>query len=435
MKISKYNINYGNLDQSHIDLLKKQIQEGNDIPVRYYVEENEKYIIDGGHAFTAYSQLGKEPPYLIEVKFTTPEDMVALSRHCNVNRIQQTPVSYAESIVKEVELRLNIQDKEVKSVFIKYEKVKERGDNSVGVDVYTKERIIEDIFSNEPITPITFRITYLPLLNLPEPIKKKVDKGELGISHAGELAKIKNKEKQKKVAKIVEEDDLSYRDTKEIVGRIEKRKESPEYAAYQVHEQKAMKRLSEAPEHKIKLEKAETPPLPEGKFNIIYADPPWEYDFSVSDSRAIESHYSTMSLEEICEFREKGEFDKHIADDAILFLWVPVPKDREGQKVIEAWNFEYKTGMVWVKDKIGMGYYIRNKHELLMIATRGLPELPKSANRPESVINAPRTKHSKKPEAVYEIIEKMYPNGAYLELFARSQRKGWTSWGAEIEND
>ena len=162
------------------------------------------------------------------------------------------------------------------------------------------------------------------------------------------------------------------------------------------------------------------------KFDIIYADPPWEYDFSLSTSRAIESHYSTMPLEQICNMKIPAK------DDSVLFLWVPQPKLREGLKVIEAWGFEYKTGMVWIKNQKGMGYYVRGKHELLLIAIKGKPAIPLPENRPESVIEEPRAKHSKKPEKVYELIEQMYPNGKYLELFARTKRERWASWGNEI---
>jgi len=195
------------------------------------------------------------------------------------------------------------------------------------------------------------------------------------------------------------------------------------HAAYQ-----KVKRLKQIEKQKEAVGEIKPIEEIEDKFDIIYADPPWEYDFSVSDSRAIESHYPTMKLDEICRLKIP------VAENAVLFLWVPQPKLREGLKVIAAWGFEYKTGMVWVKDKIGMGYYVRGKHELLLIATKGKPELPLPENRPESVIEAPRTNHSEKPKIIYDIIEKMYPNKRYLELFARSQHDGWVAWGLCHEN-
>jgi len=170
-------------------------------------------------------------------------------------------------------------------------------------------------------------------------------------------------------------------------------------------------------------------PIPEGKFSIIYADPPWQYEFSISTSRGTENHYPAMELEKIKEIKVPA------ANNAMLFLWAPAPLIRQGLEVLEAWGFSYHTNMVWLKDKIGMGYYARMKHELLLIGTKGegigtpLPE-----NRPESVIFAERTEHSKKPDVFYEIIEKMYPKHSKIELFARNKRDGWETWGNEIQD-
>ena len=171
------------------------------------------------------------------------------------------------------------------------------------------------------------------------------------------------------------------------------------------------------------------PILPEDKYDIIYADPPWEYEFTEAPNRTIEKEYPTMNLKDICNLKIP------CSDNSILFLWVTSPKlIPEGVEVIKSWGFEYKTSMVWIKDRIGMGYYARNRHEFILIGTKGSPGVPEPANRPDSVINAPRTEHSKKPEIVYELIEKMYPNRKYLELFARNKREKWKSWGNEIES-
>lgn len=166
---------------------------------------------------------------------------------------------------------------------------------------------------------------------------------------------------------------------------------------------------------------------PSGKYPIIYADPPWRYEHAPmeSPSRAIENQYPTMSLEEICALRVRDI----ATDDAVLFLWATAPKLAESMQVIEAWGFEYRTCMCWVKDKIGMGYYVRNQHELLLIARRGEPAKPAEARRPSSVMHAPRTKHSAKPAEFAAAIEAMYPDWPKVELFSRSHRKGWAAWG------
>jgi len=169
------------------------------------------------------------------------------------------------------------------------------------------------------------------------------------------------------------------------------------------------------------------PELPVGVFNIVYADPPWQYDFSRSPTRAIENQYPTMELEQI----KKMPFPA-IAEDAVLLMWATSPKLKDALEVVDAWGFEYKTNMVWVKDKIGMGYYARQQHELLLIAGKGRSVVPKEEDRPPSIIEAPRLEHSSKPPEVRDIIQGMYPNGKAIELFARERLSGyWTSWGNE----
>jgi N6-adenosine-specific RNA methylase IME4 len=162
-----------------------------------------------------------------------------------------------------------------------------------------------------------------------------------------------------------------------------------------------------------------------GTYPVIYADPPWRYDVVESESRAIENHYPTMSNEDIYAL----PIQSLCTDDAVLFLWATSPKLVEAIQVVAAWGFTYKTCMVWVKDKIGMGYYARQQHELLLIATRGAPPTPAPADRPSSIVNAPRDAHSAKPTEFYELIERMYPALPKIELFCRSPRDGWSAWG------
>jgi len=172
------------------------------------------------------------------------------------------------------------------------------------------------------------------------------------------------------------------------------------------------------------------PSLPEGIFDIILADPPWPYYLPLRG--APDAHYKTMSLEDICSLEVEGvSIQEKIADNAILFLWATNPQNKVAHRVIESWGFTYVTNMAWVKDRWGTGYYLRGKHELLLIAKRGDIPPPIEEVRPSSVLNAPVREHSRKPDEVYDMIEKMYPNRRYLELFARNVREGWTAWGLE----
>lgn len=161
-----------------------------------------------------------------------------------------------------------------------------------------------------------------------------------------------------------------------------------------------------------------------GTFEVLYADPPWRYD-DAEPSRDLDNQYPTMTLDAIKALKVPA------GRDAILFLWATSPKLREALDVMEAWGFTYRTNLVWVKDKIGMGYYARQRHELLLVGKRGDHPTPDPENRPDSVLEAPRVKHSAKPDRAYETIERMYPNASRVELFARSRRDGWTSWGNE----
>jgi N6-adenosine-specific RNA methylase IME4 len=158
-------------------------------------------------------------------------------------------------------------------------------------------------------------------------------------------------------------------------------------------------------------------------FPVIYADPPWRYDYSETESRAIENQYPTMTIEDICALKIPA------TEDAILFLWTTSPKLQEGLRVVKEWGFNYRTCAVWDKQKIGMGYYFRQQHEILLVATRGSIPAPEPSNRPGSVFSFKRGEHSSKPHEVAEIIERMYPEFSKLEMFCRSPRAGWSVWG------
>lgn len=181
-----------------------------------------------------------------------------------------------------------------------------------------------------------------------------------------------------------------------------------------------------------KLEKAHmkgSPPMPVDIYDIIYADPPWKFRFSECLTRTVEQHYSTMETEDIADLAIPS------SENAVLFLWVINSHLEEGLTVLKSWGFEYITNFVWVKDKIGLGYYHRGQHELLLICKKGKMPFPETHSRFSSVIQAPRKEHSAKPETVYEMIEAMYPNRRYLELFSRNSRQGWAMWGNELPDE
>jgi N6-adenosine-specific RNA methylase IME4 len=97
-----------------------------------------------------------------------------------------------------------------------------------------------------------------------------------------------------------------------------------------------------------------------------------------------------------------------------------------------AWGFGYKTHAIWDKVKLGMGYWFRGRHELLLVGTRGGFSPPPEEVRYPSVFAARRGEHSAKPECVYEMIESMFPGACRVEFFARKAREGWTPWGNQL---
>jgi N6-adenosine-specific RNA methylase IME4 len=115
----------------------------------------------------------------------------------------------------------------------------------------------------------------------------------------------------------------------------------------------------------------------------------------------------------------------------VLFLWATAPKLREALRIVEEWGFAYKSHGVWDKARLGMGYWFRGQHELLLVATRGEFSPPDEEARVGSVLTAERRLHSEKPVEVVEWIEGWWPDLPKVELFARARREGWTPWGVE----
>jgi N6-adenosine-specific RNA methylase IME4 len=171
--------------------------------------------------------------------------------------------------------------------------------------------------------------------------------------------------------------------------------------------------------------------LPAQRYGVIYADPPWRFEPYSRDSgmdRSADNHYPTMTVAGIAALQIPA------ADDCALFLWATVPMLPQALSVIEAWGFTYKSHVVWVKDKTGTGYWARNRHELLLIATRGAIPAPAPGEQPASVIDAPVGKHSVKPEVFRRLIEDLFPTVPRLEMFARGEAvDGWDRWGNEAE--
>ena len=183
--------------------------------------------------------------------------------------------------------------------------------------------------------------------------------------------------------------------------------------------------------------------LKRGHYGAIYADPPWQFKTlwgTASGPGNRSADYSTMDIPEI----KTLPVAELAAPNCVLFMWgiwILMPQAFE---VIETWGFTYKTcAFAWLKGNprqidmfsddltmdMGLGYWTRANSEMCLLATRGKPSRENADVR--QAIVSPRRQHSRKPEQIYDRIERLVA-GPYVELFARSRRDGWDSWGNEV---
>lgn len=179
------------------------------------------------------------------------------------------------------------------------------------------------------------------------------------------------------------------------------------------------------------------------KYNTIYADPPWQFQNrtgKVAPEHKRLMRYKTMTLREICEL----PVPEISADKAHLYLWVPNALLPEGLAVMEAWDFDYKTNLIWEKvrkdgmpDGRGVGFYFRNVTEMLLfgIKKNSMPNRTlQSARSQVNLIRTAKREHSRKPDEIIPIIEACSYEPR-IELFARGIREDWDMWGNQATAD
>lgn len=170
------------------------------------------------------------------------------------------------------------------------------------------------------------------------------------------------------------------------------------------------------------------------KANILYADPPWQYrneKTGGSHKSGALSKYNTMTIPQIKAYPVQAM----TRNDCVCFLWATSPMIREGLDVLEAWGFEYKASLYWHKTgSLGMGFWFRNQVEVCLIGIKGKVPAFKSSMR--NIIEAPRGKHSAKPNEVRELIQRAtmhtFARPVRLELFAREKHRGWQAIGDQL---
>lgn len=192
------------------------------------------------------------------------------------------------------------------------------------------------------------------------------------------------------------------------------------------------------------------PPLPDGPFKTIMVDPPWAYDDDMpGPGRGSNSHDDTLHYGTIVGMAPQVR--QATASSAHLYLWTTNSFLEEALEISGAWGFDQKTLITWikvqeephglpherdspitVKERIGMGHYLRNVTEHLLFCAKG--NLSTNSNSIPNVIFAERGEHSAKPAKAYRLAEELSP-GPRLEMFSRRMRKGWEVWGDETPHD
>ena len=212
--------------------------------------------------------------------------------------------------------------------------------------------------------------------------------------------------------------------------------------AYSIYKEEQKKRT------KINPLKDIYPKLPSKKYDIIYADPPWDYGGKMqydkstikSENKGFEKNifissasfkYPTLKLKELKQL----DVNSIAADDCLLFMWTTGPQLANAIELGNSWGFEYKTvAFVWDKMIHNPGRYTLSQTEFVIVLKKGRLPSPRGARNIRQLIEIKRNKHSEKPLKVIEGITKMFPSQKKIELFARNNYEGWDNWGLEIPN-
>ena len=236
--------------------------------------------------------------------------------------------------------------------------------------------------------------------------------------------------KQKYLFNVAEHRDLEAFEERKITG----------YRIYNA-EQKRRTRRNDLPDL--------YPDLPQNNYDIIYADPPWDYGGKMQFDKSSVSvekinlsrnifissanfKYPTLTMKEL----KKIPLLEITKDDCLLFMWVTNPHLAHGIELGQYWGFEYKTvAFVWDKMIHNPGKYTMSYCELCLVFKRGRIPSPRGTRNEKQLIRTLRGAHSAKPSDVREAIERMFPNQQRIELFARQRPDNWDVWGLDVREE
>ena len=187
---------------------------------------------------------------------------------------------------------------------------------------------------------------------------------------------------------------------------------------------KKAERRADIDRQRQEIESSGIVPL-DGVFNVVAIDPPWNYDRVYDPAAArIASPYPQMTQDELLAMHLP------FAEDCALFLWTTHRFIWDAGALLEHWGFDHKAVLVWDKEHMGMGFWLRMQCEFCLLGIRGQPVWDNTRWR--DIIREARREHSRKPDAFYEMVEDITA-GRRADIFSREPRPGWASFGNDTE--
>ena len=382
MKKHKYNI-FPEANKEDFDLLVNDICLNGydlDFPIILY----QGAILDGWNRWSACQQLGEKPA----TKEFVGNDMDAISYTMRTNKRRNlTSGQWAAVAVEQEEL--------VRGIAEDTERERREKQSQNAVNRYTKKKILAsgNKFPQARTAPAQTAAKVAGMFNTNDHYVKTAKR--LKATRPDDFESIKNGEK--------------------TITQVKKEEKEEKRQQERFEKIEAVKLMQETTEKK-------DDPLP----SLVLADPPWQYRHCATNNRKIENHYETAEHDDIVAHKPTTQ------KNCLLLLWATAPKLAEAVDLLQKWGFDYRTCAVWDKEMFGMGYWFRGEHELLLVGVKGKVSPPEQSDRISSMFRERRTKHSKKPEGVYEWIERSFPDHVKFEMYCREPREGWQTWGNEV---
>jgi len=352
----------------------------------------DKYLVAGLHRIEAYKLLGKTE---IEATIVSLDELDAELAQIDENLIRNelTVLERAEQLKRRKEI---YEAKYPESKAKTGRELVERRWHTA--DIVSAVSFTEDTASKIGVSPRTIRRDVQIAEDLADEVKEAIRNTDLADNKTEllRLARLDEEEQKEVVQKIIR-------------GEAEKVLE----AKRKIEIEKIAQRIQN---NQIQR--------PEGLFDVIVVDPPWPYGTDYDpDGRRGACPYPEMSLEEIKNIKPPA------SENCVLFLWTTHKFMRYSFDILDIWGFREVAIITWVKDRMGLGTWLRSRSEFCIMAVKGSPKV--NLTNQTTIIEGKVREHSRKPDEFYQMVDSLCI-GRKLDYFAREKRNGWEIFGEEV---